>query len=184
MDATVGTIAAGAVNLLATGLSLPLIERLGRRTLILTGIAGMGLSTAGLVTALLLKPSYPDSTVLLGYIAIVFVMFAVAFFEIGLGAIPWSIGGELFPAESKGAAMAFGAAVNWTATTLVGLLFPLMQTSLPNGLSFAPFAACLGAAFVFALARVPETKGKSAQQLLVEMNGGFNKVAEGEGLTN
>ena len=141
MDATAGTLAAGAVNLLATGLAIPLIERLGRRTLVLTGIAGMGLSTCGLVAALLLKPAFPASTALLGYVAIVFVMLAVAFFEVGLGAIPWSIGGELFPAESKGAAMAFGAAVNWTATTLVGLLFPLMQKSLPNGLSFAPFAA-------------------------------------------
>ncbi len=136
----------------------------------------MGLSTCGLVAALLLKPSHPDATATLGYVAIVFVMLAVGFFEVGLGAIPWSIGGELFPSESKGAAMAFGAAVNWTATTLVGLLFPLMQKSLPNGLSFAPFAACLVGAFVFALWYVPETKGKSAQQLLVEMNGGFGKV--------
>jgi hypothetical protein len=48
----VGTIAAGVVNLLATGISIPLIERLGRRTLILTGISGMGLSTGGLVAAL------------------------------------------------------------------------------------------------------------------------------------
>ena len=137
----------------------------------------MGLSTGGLVAALLLKPSHPELTVTLGYVAIVFVMLAVAFFEIGLGAIPWSIGGELFPAESKGAAMAFGAAVNWTATTLVGLFFPLMQANMPNGLSFVPFAACLGAAFVFALRYVPETKGKTAQQLLLEMNGGFQKVA-------
>ena len=176
MDATSGTLAAGAVNLLATALAVPLIERLGRRPLILAGIGGMGLSTAGLVTALLLKPSYPNDSVLLGYIAIVFVLLAVSFFEIGLGAIPWSIGGELFPAESKGAAMALGAVVNWTATTMVGLFFPLMQKSLPNGLSFAPFAACLALSFVFCWKYVPETKGKNAQQLLMEMNGGFKSL--------
>jgi SP family galactose:H+ symporter-like MFS transporter len=176
VDATTGTIAAGAVNLLATAVSVPLIERLGRRPLILTGIAGMGLCTCGIVAALLLKPSHPALTVTLGYTAIVFVMGAVAFFEVGLGAIPWSIGGELFPADSKGAAMSFGAVLSWTGATLVGLLFPLMQKALPNGLSFAPFAACLCAAFVFALRYVPETKGKSAAQLLAEINGA-EKVA-------
>ncbi len=176
MDATVGTIAAGAVNLIATGIAIPLIERLGRRTLILAGIGGMGLSTGGLVAALQVKAAHPELTTSLGYAAILFVMSGVAFFEIGLGAIPWSIGGELFPQDAKGAAMGLGAAVNWTCTTLVGLGFPILQAALPNGLSFLPFAVCLAAAFLFALRYVPETKGKSAEQILLEMNSGYAKA--------
>ena len=162
--------------MIATGVAIPLIERLGRRTLILWGIGGMGLSTTGLVVALQLKHAHPELTSALGYTAIVFVMAGVAFFEIGLGAIPWSIGGELFPQDSKAAAMGLGAAVNWTCATLVGLLFPLLQTSLPNGLAFLPFAVCLGTAFLFALRYVPETKGKSADTILLEMNQGYAKA--------
>jgi hypothetical protein len=115
----------------------------GRKPLVLAGIGGMGLSTVGLIVALQVKASNPGSATLLGYVAIVFVLLFVAFFEVGLGAIPWAIGGEIFPTESSGAAMALAAAVNWVCTMLIGVLFPILNKALPNGLSFLPFAATL-----------------------------------------
>ncbi len=174
-----GTIGAGAVNLLATMLAISLIERMGRKPLVLTGIGGMGLSTVGLIVTLQVKAGHPDSATLLGYIAIVFVLCFVAFFEVGLGAIPWAIGGEIFPTESRGAAMALAAAVNWVCTMLVGVLFPILNKALPNGLSFLPFAATLGLGFVFAVAYVPETKGKTPAEIVAGMNGGYDAVPAG-----
>ena len=164
------------MNLLSTALAIALIERMGRKPLVLTGIGGMGLSTAGLIVALQVKAGHPELATTLGYVAIVFVLLFVGFFEIGLGAIPWSIGGELFPVESRGAAMGLAAAVNWVATTLVGVVFPILQKSLPNGLSFLPFGVTLALGFAFALAYVPETKGKSPAQIVAEMNGGYGGV--------
>ncbi len=175
-----GTIGAGAVNLLSTMLAIALIERMGRKPLVLAGMGGMGLSTVGLIVALQLKAGHPDSATTLGYVAIVFVLLFVAFFEIGLGAIPWAIGGEIFPVESRGAAMALAAAVNWVCATLIGVLFPILNKALPNGLSFLPFAVTLGLGFVFAVAYVPETKGKTPAEIVAAMNGGYAAVGAGE----
>ncbi len=180
VNGTAGTIGAGAVNLLSTMLAIALIERMGRKPLVLTGIGGMGLSTVGLIVALQVKASHPGLSTLLGYVAIVFVLLFVAFFEVGLGAIPWAIGGEIFPTESRGAAMALAAAVNWVCTTLVGVLFPILNKALPNGLSFLPFAATLGVGFLFAVAYVPETKGKTPAEIVAAMNGGYAAVGGGE----
>ena len=115
----------------------------------------------------------------LGPIAIVGVLSFVTFFEVGLGAIPWSIGAELFPEDSRGSAMALAATANWFANTLVGVIFPFMQSTLGN-LSFVPFAAWLGGALLFTLLRVPETKGKTPQQLIKELNSGRAELAADE----
>lgn len=182
VNSTAGTLAAGAVNLLSTAIAIPLIERLGRRPLVLAGIGGMLASALALTGVLIGKaPLDPKSsaTETLGYVAIVCVMLFVAFFEIGLGAIPWSIGGELFPGDSRGSAMALGAACNWVANTFVVLLFPLMNKALGN-YSFLPFAAWLSVALAFAILRVPETKGKTPAQLIKELGGGYAAVGGGE----
>ena len=171
IDGKVGTILAGAVNVVATALSIPLIEKLGRRPLILVGEGGMLLSAVVLTAALVAKSASPSLSSTLGPVAIAAVLIFVAFFEIGLGAIPWSIGAELFPENSRGSAMALASVANWSAATLVGFIFPFMQSALGN-YSFVPFAVWLAAAMVFTLARVPETKGKSPQELVRELNRG------------
>jgi hypothetical protein len=159
------------VNVISTGAAIPLIEMLGRRPLILAAEGGMLASIAIITGALIAKSAQASLAAILGPIAIVGVMIFVTFFEVGLGAIPWSIGAEIFPGESRGAAMSFAAMVNWTATSVVGIVFPTFQKFLGN-YSFIPFAAWLGIALIFTLAYVPETKGKEPQQLLNEINKG------------
>lgn len=171
INGQVGTVLAGAINVLSTGVSIPLIERYGRRPLILLAEGGMLLSIAVLTAALLGKAADASLAGALGPVAIVGVLAFVTLFEFGLGAIPWSIGGELFPGESKGAAMALAATANWFANTAVGVLFPTIAKGLGN-YSFLPFAAWLAIAFAFTLRYVPETKGKTPAQLMAEINGG------------
>lgn len=179
IDGKLGTVLAGAVNVVATGAAIPLIEYFGRKPLILAGEGGMLASVAVIVAALVAKTAQASLAPVLGPVAIVGVLFFVTFFEVGLGAIPWSIGAELFPEDSRGSAMAIAAAFNWGANTVVGIVFPLMQTALGN-YSFLPFAAWLGVALVYTVARVPETKGKSPAELQRELNAGLEVGAGGD----
>jgi hypothetical protein len=169
---TVGTVAAGAVNVLATAAAIPLIEYAGRKPLLLAGAGGMLAAAAGLTGALVAKAALPPAaTPALGYTAVGAVMAFIVFFELGLGAIPWSIGAELFPEAPRATAMGAAAAANWVANTLVGLLFPTLQAALGN-YSFVPFCAWLAVATGLILAYVPETKGRTPAELLAWFAGG------------
>jgi sugar porter (SP) family MFS transporter len=102
---TIGTIAVGAINVLATAASIPLIERAGRKPLLLWAIGGMLVMALALTGSLIAKDKDPSLSGPLSVLSIIFVNLYVCFFEVGLGAIPWSIGGELFPEEPRATAM-------------------------------------------------------------------------------
>ena len=102
---TIGTIIIGAVNVIATAISIPLIERAGRKPLLLWAIGGMLVMALALTGSLIGKEQDPSLAGPLAALSIVFVNLYVCFFEVGLGAIPWSIGGELFPEEPRATAM-------------------------------------------------------------------------------
>jgi hypothetical protein len=139
--ATWGTIATGFINVLATAASIPLIERAGRKPLLLWACGGMLACSLCLTGVLVVKDAAPAFAKVFGALSIVFVLIYVCFFEVGLGAIPWSIGGELFPEDSRATAMGFAAGANWLGTTIVGVAFPYLQELLGN-YSFLPFAIC------------------------------------------
>lgn len=170
---TVGTVLAGAINLISTAAAIPLIEKAGRRPLLLTAIVGMIAFSVALTVALVEKDSHPEAASELGSFSVACVMLYICFFEVGLGAIPWSIGAELFPEEPRATAMSLAAAANWVANTLVGLFFPYMQKGLGN-YSFMPFVGWLSGALLFTLVYVPETKGKSPTELLRWFRGGYS----------
>ncbi len=163
--ATWGTIATGAINVLATAASIPLIERAGRKPLLLWACGGMLACSLCLTGVLVVKDAAPAFAKLFGSLSIVFVLVYVCFFEIGLGAIPWSIGGELFPESSRATAMGFAAGANWLGTTIVGVAFPYLQELLGN-YSFLPFAVWLAIGLTFTIVYVPETKGRTPAELL------------------
>uniref|UniRef100_A0A8C5B4I2 Solute carrier family 2 member 3a n=1 Tax=Gadus morhua TaxID=8049 RepID=A0A8C5B4I2_GADMO len=153
------TIGAGIVNVIFTVVSLFLVERAGRRTLHLLGLAGMAVSALLMTITLLLK----DFTVM-GYVAILAVMLFVAFFELGPGPIPWFIVAELFSQGPRPAAMAVAGCSNWTANLLVGFSFPkLVEWCGPW--VFIIFAIFLVFFFIFTFFKVPETKGKTFDEI-------------------
>ncbi|XP_008429711.1 solute carrier family 2, facilitated glucose transporter member 3 [Poecilia reticulata] len=154
------TIGAGVVNTVFTVVSLFLVERAGRRTLHLVGLAGMAVS-ALLMTIFL---SLVKSNQVMSYLAIVAVFTFVASFEMGPGPIPWFIVAELFSQGPRPAAMAVSGCSNWTANFLVGLGFPLLE-ELCGPFVFLIFLVLLILFFIFTYLRVPETKGRTFDEI-------------------
>jgi MFS transporter, SP family, solute carrier family 2 (facilitated glucose transporter), member 3 len=156
----IGTTLVGAVNVLATYAVLFLMDRCGRKTLILWSAGGMFLSCLVIVASLL------------GYfsniLALVAVNAYVIFFELGLGPIPWLIVAEMFSAKYVAAAMSASSQVNWACNFMIGFVFPYMTKYL-GPYSFGPFAAVLLGVFCFAWFILPETQGTTPEQLAAEM---------------
>ncbi|KDO23871.1 hypothetical protein SPRG_22279 [Saprolegnia parasitica CBS 223.65] len=96
------------------------------------------------------------------------VMLFVWFFEIGLGPIPWLIVAEMFPAKPRPTAMALATMVNWLFSFVIGITFPMLQNHLLEN-SFVPFGIALVLAFIFTFKYVPETKGKTLEEIQQDM---------------
>ncbi|KAL3909113.1 MAG: hypothetical protein SGILL_008217 [Bacillariaceae sp.] len=156
----VGTTIIGGVNVAATYAALLLMDSCGRKSLILWSSGGMFLSCIVVVLSLL---GFFNNI-----LALVAVNFYVCFFEIGLGPIPWLIVAEMFEGKYVAIAMSLCSQLNWACNFIVGMVFPYMNLYL-GPYSFVPFAIILGFAFVYALLILPETQGKTPDELVAEM---------------
>ncbi|KAJ1122352.1 hypothetical protein NDU88_000844 [Pleurodeles waltl] len=154
------TIGAGIVNVVFTVVSLFVIDRAGRRTLHLTGLGGMFFGAILMTIALKLK----ETIFQMSYVSIVAIFGFVAFFEIGPGPIPWFIVAELFSQGPRPAAMAVSGCSNWTANFLVGILFPYAEKYCGDYV-FIIFAVLLLIFFIYTFFKVPETKGRTFEDI-------------------
>ncbi|UYV66331.1 SLC2A4 [Cordylochernes scorpioides] len=154
------TLATGSINVAMTFVSLVLVERLGRRTLHLTGLGGMMALTVGLAFCLALS----DSVIWLSYLSIICVIGFVVMFATGPGSIPWFLVTELFGQGARPLATSIAVTVNWCANFLVGLVF-LPLKNMMEGYVFLIFSSFLAIFWIFTYKRVPETKNKSPEEL-------------------
>ncbi|XP_042129990.1 solute carrier family 2, facilitated glucose transporter member 3 isoform X1 [Peromyscus maniculatus bairdii] len=154
------TIGAGVVNTIFTVVSLFLVERAGRRTLHMIGLGGMAVCSVFMTISLLLKDKYEA----MSFVCIVAILVYVAFFEIGPGPIPWFIVAELFSQGPRPAAVAVAGCSNWTSNFLVGMFFP-SAAALMGPYVFIIFAAFLIIFLIFTFFKVPETKGRTFEDI-------------------
>ncbi|XP_070766900.1 solute carrier family 2, facilitated glucose transporter member 1a [Enoplosus armatus] len=154
------TIGAGVVNTAFTVVSLFVVERMGRRPLQLIGLMGMAVSAVFLTVAMALL----DQLRWMSYISIVAIFSFVAFFEIGPGPIPWFIVAELFSQGPRPAAIAVAGFCNWSANFLVGMCFQYVE-QLCGPYVFIIFTVLLLGFFIFTYFKVPETKGRSFDEI-------------------
>jgi len=148
------------INCLMTLISLVLVEKAGRRTLHLTGLAGMAVTTVILTLCLSLKDAIP----ILSYVSIAAVFTFIIMFATGPGSIPWFLVAELFGVGARGLATSLAVSVNWSANFLVGLGF-LPLTHVLGSATFLVFTVLLILFWIYTYRRVPETKGKSADEI-------------------
>lgn len=146
-------LALALLNVAMTILAIWLMDRAGRRSLLLFSIAiciaTLSLST---ITDWLHLP-------LIGSLSI---LAFVAAFAVGLGPVPWLMVGELFPPEAAAAAVSLAVCVNWTFNYVVTATFPLLAGSSAR---FVPFIAVMIPVGVYAYLRIPETRGRPAGYL-------------------
>ncbi|MFH4978582.1 hypothetical protein AB6A40_005291 [Gnathostoma spinigerum] len=169
-DAAYATIGVGAVNVAMTVVSIFLVEhpKLGRRILLLIGMAGMLVSSVILVILIgLVNDSHVQGA---SYPAMISVFLFVIFFATGPGAIPWFFVSELFSSGARGGANSVAAMVNWSANVLVSVCFPIL-TKIMRQYVFLIFSCCLAFFIFFTIIYVPETKGRTVE----EINAGFKK---------
>lgn len=158
--ATFATMGVGLVLVVMTLVSIPLIDRLGRRTLHLTGLGGMFWMSIVLTFALLSKSSFEW----VKYASIVIVLIYIMAFSIGPGSLPWMITSELFTQGARPAAVSVATLVNWLANFLVGSTFLLMKNVLQD-YSFLPFTLIMAIIWFYIYKNLPETKGRTFEEI-------------------
>jgi MFS family permease len=136
-----------------------LVDRAGRRPLLLVGIAGM-IITLGVLG---LSFRYPSGQ--LGWIAVICLMGYVASFAIGLGPIFWLLIAEIYPLKIRGLAEGTAATFNWASNLIVSLTFLTLVEKLGASSTFLLYALASVASWLFAYYFVPETKGHTLEQI-------------------
>ena len=147
----------GTVNLAFTLLAIWLVDRAGRKTLILFGTCMQALSLAAVGFLYLVGGA--GRGILAGIMAF------VAGHAIGNGAVCWVIISEIFPNKVRGAAMSIATTAIWIFAYLANQLFPLMQAHLGGDGTFFFFSGMAAINFLFVLLLVPETKGYSLEEI-------------------
>ena len=151
-------VALGVINLVATLFALAVIDRQGRRPLLLGGMSVV-VATTGLVAFLFSL----EADVALWIMTLLCVyMFCVA---VSICAVIWVLTGEIFPARLRGRAMSIATFANWTTNGVAALLFPWYVDRFGMSTGFATFAAICLIGTVFFARLVPETKGKSLEEI-------------------
>ncbi|XP_066601635.1 solute carrier family 2, facilitated glucose transporter member 1-like [Prorops nasuta] len=154
------TMGVGAMNVLMTIVSLVLVEKAGRKTLLLIGFSGMFVDTALLAICL----AFAETSRAAAYFSIVLVIMFVVLFATGPGSIPWFLVSELFNQSARPAATSVAIAVNWTANFIVSIGFLPLQEAM-NAYVFIIFAVLQGFFTFFIYKKVPETKNKTSEEI-------------------
>jgi sugar porter (SP) family MFS transporter len=146
----------GACNLFFTALALTVIDRFGRKTLLLVGAVGVTIALAG-VAAVFLTNTHQD---LLLWLLIGF----IASFAFSQGAVIWVYISEIFPTDVRARGQSLGSSTHWFMDAIIATAFPLVAQHM-RGLPFVFFAGCMALQFVVVLVFFPETKRRSLEAL-------------------
>lgn len=147
----------GAINFVATIAGMQLIDRTGRKSILMSAFAGMALSLAAVSASIRFQAS--------GFIVLIFVLTYVACFAVGVGTGTWVLMAEICPTKVRGRAMSVATVFLWCGTLLVTLTFLSLVTAFTAPGVFMLYALVSIAAFLFVWRRVPETKGRTLEEI-------------------
>ena len=151
----------GVANVVFTIVALNTVDRWGRRSLMLFGAGSLA------VIYLLLGGCYFFQ--LKGMLLVILVVLAIGCYAMSLGPVTWVLISELFPNRVRGLAVAICTFALWTACTILTFTFPTLNATLGSSGTFWIYAAICIVGFLFFLRRLPETKGKSLEEIEKEM---------------
>ncbi|SFC28566.1 sugar porter family MFS transporter [Clostridium uliginosum] len=169
--AILGTIGIGTVFVLVTVISIWLIDKLGRKKLLLIGNVGMSLS---LLMLWAMNSFLKSSSSYSAYATILFLASYILFFGATWGPVVWVMLGEIFPFSVRGIGIGISAVINWLSNLLVSLTFPMLLEKF--GSSLFLFYALMGViAYIFVHQKVIETKEKSLEEIEFDLRERFEK---------
>ena len=160
-DVLFNIVITGVANVVFTIVALYTVDRLGRRSLMLFGAAGLGLIYLTLGSCYYLHVT--------GFFMVVLVVAAIAVYAMTLGPVTWVLLSEIFPNRVRGVAMATCTFALWTGCCTLTFSFPSLNASLGSSGTFWIYSAICLCGFLFFLRRCPETKEKSLEQLEQEL---------------
>jgi len=150
-------VAVGAMNLLATFLAMTVIDRVGRKTLLLIGGVGMVFCLSG-VAAIFFTQQHQAMLVWL-------LVAYIGFFAISQGAVIWVYISEVFPNRVRSKGQSLGSSTHWVMNAIIAFIFPVIAQRFGGAYPFVFFAAMMALMFFVVLFTFPETKGVTLEQM-------------------
>jgi MFS family permease len=163
-DSILYSVAIAVVNVVATVASFRLVDRVGRRPLLLGSAAGMAVALGGLGLAFLLPSGAPQS-----WLSLACLVTFIAAFAVGVGPVFWILIAEIFPPAVRASGASIATATNWLAYFAVGLGFLPVARAIGETATFWLFAGVCVFVLAFAKRYVPETKGRTFEEVDAEV---------------
>jgi len=157
MSGDLQAVAVGAMNLLATFLAMTVIDRLGRKTLLLIGAVGMVFCLSGVAMVFFTQQHQR----ILVWLLVAY----IGFFAISQGAVIWVYISEVFPNRVRSKGQSLGSSTHWIMNALISFSFPVIAERLGGAYPFVFFAAMMALMFFVVLLTYPETKGVTLEQM-------------------
>lgn len=167
------TVGIGVINVALTLVAIWQVDRIGRRPLLLISLSGMTVMLAILGAAFWL----PGLSGNIAWIAGGSMILYVAFFAVGLGPVFWLMIAEIYPLEVRGSGEGLASVANWGTNLLVSVTFLTLANMIGQGVTFWLYGAVGVIALVFVYTQVPETMGRSLEEIESDLRGS----ASGEG---
>lgn len=171
LEASTATIIVGVIQTIATFFSTLFVDRIGRRILLFISDLVMAVCTLVLGVYFFLKTETTDDISNIGWLPVTSVCLFIITFSLGYGPIPWMMVGELFAPQIKGFASSLSCVLNWILAFIVTRFYSDLALSFGTHTTFWIFSviSVIGTVFVFFL--VPETKGKTLDEIQKELAG-------------
>jgi MFS family permease len=163
------TVITSIVNIATTLIAIALIDKVGRKPLLLVGSAGMGITLATMAIIFGTAPQVdgnPQLSGAAGPIALVAANLFVVAFGMSWGPVVWVLLGEMFPNRIRAAALGLAAAGQWAANWLITVTFPGLRNVL--GVAYGFYALCAILSFLFVWRWVHETKGVALEDMTAD----------------
>ena len=148
----------GGINFIFTLVAIQWIDKWGRKPLLIAGALGMTISLTVITIAYFMHK-------LEGFLILFFILTYIASFAASLGPVTWVVVSEIFPNKIRSKAMSVAIVALWAANFLVTLLFPVVLNRLGGGMAFLIFDIMCVGMLLFVIIKIPETKGKSLEEL-------------------
>lgn len=156
-DALLASVVIGLVNLTFTIIGMSTVDKFGRKILLLIGFIGMTISMALFGFVFVTKA-------IGGILMVIPALLFMASFCLSVGVVIWVYTSEIFPTKIRGSAMSIATMVLWLGNVIIAQVFPVMMEAI-GGKVFYVFSALSAIAFVFVLVMLPETKGRTLEDI-------------------